>query len=200
MQDFNPYELLYMSRLGDPFAFEALFKQYSGALYGVVSACTEGYYPLRPYKEDIYQEASIIFVAAIDSYREDMNAGFATYFQILARRRVWNICRSYARQFANFGDIISLDEVISDDETYYETIPQRYMMNDPVYVMEYNDAKDRLNRLVDEMNPKDLEALKAWIDGEPYQAGADRLGITYKAWDARRLRVRKKIRSAVFNH
>ena len=45
----NPYELLYMSRLKDRYAFEALFTQTRGILYNVVSQSIDSYKPLAPH-------------------------------------------------------------------------------------------------------------------------------------------------------
>ena len=72
-------------------------------------------------------------------------------------------------------------------------------MNDPVYAMYYHDAEERLRKVLETLSPKELDALQAWLNSESYEDGAKRNGISYKAWDGRRHRVRKKIHQAVFD-
>lgn len=77
----NPYELLYMSRLKDRYAFEALFTQTRGILYNVVSQSIDSYKPLAPHKEDILQEASISIWRAIEtSARTRMRVSTHSFF------------------------------------------------------------------------------------------------------------------------
>ena len=199
MSEINPYELLYMSRQEDEYAFRALFKQFRTMVVRTASAAAEGYVPLRPYKDDIIQEGLFAFTKAVDGYREDKNASPATYFQLLARRRVWNVCKHYSRGYGNFnGETISLDQMVADDERVFETIAQTDRMNEPEYALHYNLALEELNKVIGTMNESELEAVRAWASGEPYQEGADRLGISMKTWDGRRLRARRKISKAVF--
>ncbi len=193
----NPYELLYMSRLKDRYAFEALFRQTRGILYNVISQSTNGYKPLYPHKDDIFQEASIVILKAVDGYREDRDTAFFTYYLLLARRRVWNICKHYTRKVTKLGDMISLDEMVMEDESLYEAVPQKDSMNDPVYAMDYRSAMERLGILVNGLSESEKDALEAWVTDEPYREGAERRGLSYKAWDGRRLRIRRKVRRAV---
>ena len=193
----NPYELLYMSHLGDDTAFEALFQKVMGILGRPVSVNVDGYQPLYPYKEDIFQESSLVVITAINGYRDDMDTQFATYFTVIARRRVWNVCKSYTRKFLKFGEMISLDGQLLDDESLYDAIPQRNPMNEPEYVLGYQIAEENLARVLAEMTEEELDAVEAWILNEPYEEGARRRGINPKTWDGRRLRTRKKIREAV---
>lgn len=193
----NPYELLYMSRLKDRYAFEALFNQTRGILYNVVSQSIDSYKPLTPHKEDILQEASISIWRAIETYREDKDAGFYTFFLVLARRKVWNICKHYSRKVIPLSEMASLDEMIMEGDCLYEAVAQKDPMNDPVYAMNYRMAEERFDDLKKDLSESETDALDAWESGEPYKEGAAKRGLTQKAWDGRRFRVRKKVRKAV---
>ena len=193
----NPYELLYMSRLKDRYAFEALFTQTRGILYNVVSQSIDSYKPLAPHKEDILQEASISIWRAIETYREDKDAGFYTFFLVLARRKVWNICKHYSRKVIPLSEMASLDEMIMEGDCLYEAVAQKDPMNDPVYAMNYRMAEERFDDLKKDLSESETDALDAWESGEPYKEGAAKRGLTQKAWDGRRFRVRRKVRKAV---
>jgi len=193
----NPYELLYMSRLKDRYAFEALFNQTRGILYNVVSQSIDSYKPLTPHKEDILQEASISIWRAIETYREDKDAGFYTFFLVLARRKVWNICKHYSRKVIPMSEMASLDEMIMEGDCLYEAVAQKDPMNDPVYAMNYRMAEERFDDLKKDLSESETDALDAWERGEPYKDGAAKRGLTQKAWDGRRFRVRRKVRKAV---
>ena len=193
----NPYELLYMSRLKDRYAFEALFNQTRGILYNVVSQSIDSYKPLTPHKEDILQEASISIWRAIETYREDKDAGFYTFFLVLARRKVWNICKHYSRKVIPLSEMASLDEMIMEGDCLYEAVAQKDPMNDPVYAMNYRMAEERFDDLKKDLSESETDALDAWESGEPYKEGAAKRGLTQKAWDGRRFRVRRKVRNAV---
>ncbi len=193
----NPYELLYMSRLKDRYAFEALFNQTRGILYNVVSQSIDSYKPLTPHKEDILQEASISIWRAIETYREDKDAGFYTFFLVLARRKVWNICKHYSRKVIPLSEMASLDEMIMEGDCLYEAVAQKDPMNDPVYAMNYRMAEERFDDLKKDLSESETDALDAWESGEPYKEGAAKRGLTQKAWDGRRFRVRRKVRKAV---
>lgn len=193
----NPYELLYMSRLKDRYAFEALFTQTRGILYNVVSQSIDSYKPLAPHKEDILQEASISIWRAIETYREDKDASFYTFFLLLARRKVWNICKHYSRKVIPLSEMTSLDEMVMEGDSLYEAVAQKDPMNDPVYAMNYRMAEERLDALKKDMSETETDALDAWERGESYRDGAEKRGLSCKTWDGRRFRVRRKVRKAV---
>lgn len=197
MSSENIYELLYMSHLGDEYAFEALFKHFQTILRCLVSASVKSYRPLEPYREDIYQEASTVLLKAIDGYREDQNTQFVTYYNVLARRRIWNLCKKYSRgEYAN-REVISLDEHIREGESYYDMIAQQDPMNDPDYALRYTLASEKLQAVLNEMSEEELDAAASWMNNETYEEGAAKRGINYKTWEGRRTRVRRKIMNAL---
>ena len=51
----NPYELIYMSRMGDEYAQTTLFLQYEGLLNALVNQTLLAYPTVRRYRDDILQ-------------------------------------------------------------------------------------------------------------------------------------------------
>ena len=64
----NPYELIYMSRMGDEYAQTTLFLQYEGLLNALVNQTLLAYPTVRRYRDDILQEARISLFQAINQY------------------------------------------------------------------------------------------------------------------------------------
>lgn len=187
-----------MNHMQDRYAFEFMYNYYKGILGSFVSSDVHSYMPMYQYEDDIFQEASTVLVTAIDTYRNDQQTHFSTYYTILARRRVWNILRSISRKYGRFREMISLDESMGQEESLYEIIPQRDPMNDPEFILHYGMAADQLKKALGSMSEDEVDAAAAWITNEPYQEGAEKRGLSYKAWDGRRTRVRRKIRDAVY--
>ncbi len=199
MESENIYELLYMAHLNDQYAMAALYEQFTGMFKSIVKNAVSAYsIPMESYWDDVLQEVSMTLYDAIERYRDDQDTAFITFLCVLARRKASNVCRRLARPYTRFGDIMSLDGKIGEDNGY-SVVEQTDRMNDPVYAMYYHDAEERLRKVLETLSPKELDALQAWLNSESYEDGAKRNGISYKAWDGRRHRVRKKIHQAVFD-
>ena len=193
----NTYELLYMSRQNSQYAFEALFQIYYPTLYFLVQECIANDSKLAPFQDEMLQEASVSFKEAIESYRYDQNAQFVTFLSTVIRKRVANCRRRLISKYHLHDEVFSLDDPVGKDENFHSIIAQRDGFNDPVYVMDFNAARERLNEVVGSLNEIEKAAAHSWMIGESYQEGAEKYGMTPKSWESRRLRVRNKICKAV---
>ena len=195
--DYNPYELIYMSRTGDQFAVQALFDFYGPYLGTLVNSALSSYPALRTYYDDIKQEAMISLFDAVETYREDMNTSFKSFLSLVARRRIRNVIRSYMPAYRNgLCSNISLDSMVNEEETYYDVIPQRNMLNEPDYYTAYNDAADRLRQCVASFNETEYEVYRSIYRGDTYASAAERLNCTPKSYDGKVQRVKKKLTQA----
>lgn len=196
---YNPYELLYMSHF-DENAQVALFHQYSPLIRTIAFSCTGKYLPLRDYLDDLIQEGRITLFQAAETYRNDQKASFLTYLTVVLKRKMWAECRRiYSRITANGSQILRLDSMISEDETYYGSIPQTDPFCDPVYYTGYVSALERLREVYRQMNREETEIVECWINRERYADAAEKMNMSIKTYESRLSKVRRRIREAVYD-
>ena len=193
----NTYELLYMSRQSSQYAFEALFKQYYRFMAVIVRDCAARDPLFRNYEDDFMLDAMLAFNEAVEAFREDQNAQFATFLGHVVRKRISNHMRNLYTRRRLYGEVISLDDQFGSDECYYAALSQADCFTDPVYVMKYNEACERLNDVLHSLNEIEMACARSWMNGESYHEGAHKNGIAERSWERRRLRVRNKICKAV---
>lgn len=196
---YNPYELLYMSHF-DESAQVALFHQYSPLIRTIALTCTGKYLPLRDYLDDLIQEGRITLFQAAETYRNDQKASFLTYLTVILKRRMWAECRRiYSRITANGTQVLRLDGMISEDETYYGSIPQTDPFCDPVYYTEYVSALERLREVYRTMSREETQIVECWINRERYADAAGKMNMSIKTYESRLAKVRRRIRDAVYD-
>ena len=177
----NPYELIYMSRMGDEYAQTTLFLQYEGLLNALVNQTLLAYPTVRRYRDDILQEARISLFQAINQYQESKSASFKTFVCLVVKRRIWNVVRDILVEYQHKGfDSISLDD---QEVNYYEILEQNNRLAEPEYYMQYQNAANRLS---------------CWMASESYQEASKRLGLSKKQYDGRLQRVKRKIKQALY--
>lgn len=196
----NCYEYLYMLRSGDDYGYEKLYDLFQEMIRASVGGVVGKYYPLHIYREDFIQEARIAMASAVESYREDQGASFATYSELLIKRRLYSLMRHLVSpSFAHMHNARSLDCCPEDRETPYDTMMTNDHMTEPEYRLNYVLAEDRLTRVLQEMNAMELAVYSCWQNGRSYQDAADSLNLTYKSFDGRLQRVKHKVRSAIIS-
>ena len=193
----NPYELMYMSHMGDEHAQQALFLQYQWLIDTLVNNSTNIPF-LKEMKEDIIQEARIALYNAANSYRCDLMASFKTYATVVIQRRIWNLVRTYKIGAAEtYFETISLDSLLAENLPVYEVIEQKDSLNNPEYYFQYHVAQENLNHFFQTLNRKEKETVDDWLSGKRYEEIARQRQITVKAYDGRLRRVRKKMHTMV---
>lgn len=194
----NPYELLYMSRMCDDWSQTALFLQFRSGQKSLINTVIARYRPLQIYREDLFQEADLAMVYALEGYREDQSCGFRTFLSLVTQRRVWTLLRHYsAESYVQMHDVMDLENTVSETESFYDAIQQKDRLAEPEYCFHFHDAGERLQAALEELNAQEQNILQAWTEGESYQNASMRLGLGYKAYDGKLQRVRKKIKNAV---
>jgi RNA polymerase sigma factor, sigma-70 family len=192
----NPYELIYMSRMGDEYAQTTLFLQYEGLLNALVNQTLLAYPTVRRYRDDILQEARISLFQAINQYQESKSASFKTFVCLVVKRRIWNVVRDILVEYQHKGfDSISLDD---QEVNYYEILEQNNRLAEPEYYMQYQNAANRLQEEIGLLDEKERDILSCWMASESYQEASKRLGLSKKQYDGRLQRVKRKIKQALY--
>ena len=179
----NPYELIYMSRMGDEYAQTTLFLQYEGLLNALVN-------------QTLLQEARISLFQAINQYQESKSASFKTFVCLVVKRRIWNVVRDILVEYQHKGfDSISLDD---QEVNYYEILEQNNRLAEPEYYMQYQNAANRLQEEIGLLDEEERDILSCWMASESYQEASKRLGLSKKQYDGRLQRVKRKIKQALY--
>ena len=196
----NAYELLYMSRMCDEWAQKALFLQSRQMQKTMIQIIISRFRPYKIYEDDMLQESDLALIYALENYREDQKCSFKTFLSLLTKRRIWTALRHYSTDsLVQMHDTLTLHAQVSEDEPYYETFEQKDPLNNPEYRMHYSDAASRLQRTIETLSSEEKQILDFWITEQPYQAACRSMNVSYKAYDGKLQRIRKKIRSAVFD-
>ena len=174
----NPYELIYMSRMGDEYAQTTLFLQYEGLLNALVNQTLLAYPTVRRYRDDILQETRISLFQAINQYQESKSASFKTFVCLVVKRRIWNVVRDILVEYQHKGfDSISLDD---QEVNYYEILEQNNRLAEPEYYMQYQNAANRLQEEIGLLDEEERDILSCWMASESYQEASKRLGLSKK--------------------
>lgn len=194
----NAHELMYMSRMGDEWSQRALFRLFEPMQRAAVNSVIARYRPLEIYRDDLIQEAMVILYRAADLYREDRFCSFKTFLNLLTERKIYSLLRHYsAESFVQMHDTMYLDEYVNESGNIYDVLPGTKDLSDPVYHLRYHAAKEQLAKTLARMKHKEKEVLAAYLSGKSYQEACADLSISYKTYDGRLQRVRKKIKEAV---
>ena len=201
MEKDNPSELLYMCRMGDVHAQYRLFAQYEGLLISLVNQTIQVYPPVKNYKDDLLQEARLGLLIAIHCYREDNQASFKTFLCIIAKRRVWNVLRQLSTIGRNEGaDVLALDAMMNEDETFYDIVEQPNKMFNPEYYYQYVDAFKQMTQGIMSLSQREIDVMQSWYNGDCYEEAARNQNCIVKAYDGRLQRVRAKIKDYIYHN
>lgn len=193
---YNPYELLYMYRTGDPHALGMLTQAYGGFLNNIVQTVITSNPEFACYRDDLYLECLIALKDAVECYREDRETSFSTFLTVVARRKLWRYLRPLIRQKAEIrGKTMYLEDAVTEKGCLYDVISQNDCFSDPVFFTEYNCLYELLDHLIMKMKTDDRRIIYAWMRGENYKIASDRLGLSSKAYDGRLNRIRRKVRT-----
>lgn len=189
----NPYELMYLIHRGDHAALSRLLCLFLPSYRKQARRYLTRSPRCYSYWEDIVQEASTTLLTAVNTYREDIGTCFEAYATVISRRRIVQSLHWYSKVLGNSNEI-SLDEVFSEEGSYYDVLPQRNACFEPPYMMEYNSVKERLGEIYDGLNQNEKQIFTAWTTDGTYCSISAQMGITRKSYDGRLNRLRRKVR------
>ena len=196
----NMNELLYMVRMKDEWALEKIYSEMMIGLEAELNSLIKIYRPLLIYRDELKQEEMISVIAAIENYRPERECSFPSYASMVARRQMWHTLRKLNHQYiSGFNSTLLLDDVMMDQKSFLNLMISKDVLSNPVYRLEMKEAEQRIKETVEKMNSKETEILNSWLTGGKYTEESKRLGLTYKQYESRLGRVRKKIRDALAN-
>ena len=191
---FNQYELLYMYRCGDEFAFEMILRQMMPVIRNAVREALRKNILLQIYSEDMYEEGVFSLVTAVDTYREDRDASFRTYASVLIHNGISGVCKYQCRKKRASGStMISLDSAVTEHSETADLVASKDKLSDPVFVLHMHEAGRRYEEAVASLTRREKEVLESWTSERDNRSSMDALGITRKAYETRKYRVRKKV-------
>ncbi len=200
MRSVSFYELIYMIHMDDDWALKQFLKQFKPIIMNLVNISINPFPRYYAIKEDLVQEAMIVLLESIDSYRESYDCPPQAYFSVVLKRKIMHDIQKYIRKNSlRTHDMISLDTQVNERETYYDVTPYQNSMENPEYYMNYKMLEDAVNQMANKLTYNETETLNMWLKDVNYKDASKALGISYKAYDGRLQRVKRKVSNFVNN-
>lgn len=195
----NMYELLYMIRMKNAEALEELFYEYRRCIDAEIASQISRHSVLRSFRDDLMIEGQVGIVRAAECYRPDQACKFSSFAAVVIHRRIQQAAKHFRILAAEHGmNPLSLDLCDADmNAPFTNLIPARDCLSDPEYRLHYNEAKRRMNETVGKMNDTERKILHSWTEGGSYVMKAEKMGMTYRQYEGKLGRVRRKVFSAV---
>lgn len=194
--EYNPYELIYMSRMGDSIALSALFAQYQPYfifLRNLVVAKSRGY---GGAEEEIILEMRIGLMDACERYREDRDASWRTFLTLVLKRRAANVLRR-ADNRDWLEHTIAFDAVVKEEDSPYDCFAQTDPFAEPEYYLQYHEARNRLERTVQKMNEEEKNYVYLWTKNTASSEASAQMNCTAKQWYKRMEKVQRKVKKSM---
>lgn len=194
---YNPYELLYMYRTGDPNALGMMTEAYGGFLNTLVEQTISSSPEFARDRDDLFMECLMALYDAVNCYRRDMDSSFSTFLTVLARRRIWRVLKPKLKNMYELSvREVFLEDAVTETECWYDVLSQQSGMYEPEFFTAYNELREKLDGMFLKMKSEDQRVLYSWMHGEPYKAASAKLGLSEKAYDGRLNRLRTRVRKA----
>lgn len=191
--EYNPYELIYMSRTEDASALAALFAQYQSYFLYLRDTVTKRNHPYGEAEEEILLEMRIGLLEACQRYREDQPASWRTFLTVVLKRRAVNVLRKAdIRDWREYT--MSFDALVKEEESVYECFSQTDRFAEPEYCMHYAEARNKLERVIQKMDQEEQTYVYLWTKNASCAEGSTMMNCTPKKW----YKQMEKIKSRVY--
>lgn len=186
--NFSDEELVEKRNAGDKYAEECLYKRYTY----VVKRITSSFFIIGSGKDDLFQEAMIGLMKAINSYDGKFGAKFRTYAEVCVRRQVISAIRKNSTHMVKSVSLYDCIETENDSKLfeYYfssETLnPEIVYINEEEKNLYYEQAKKILSNF-------EIEVLSEYKEGKSYEEISLVLNKSIKSIDNALQRVKRKI-------
>lgn len=199
MGDINLYENLYMYRQGDydtGISILDILNPYIRIEIQNVIRCIEN---AELFCEDLMQDATVAMYQAFDYYRDDMNCTLRSFVMTIARRKIVQNAKYYAfPKYDEEGYATGENWLIMDSiDAGYCSIPQQNRLAEPEYYTRFYAAKEAAQKAINELSEKELAVFDACTGKDTYLENCQRLDMSYKTYDGKVQRVKKKVRNAI---
>lgn len=195
----NTYELLYMIRMKNAEAMEELFEVFRRCIDAEIAVQISRYQVLRTFRDDLTIEGQIGIVHAAECYRETPACRFTSFATVVIHRRIRQAAKHYRLAAAEHGlNPLSLDLNDADmSAAFTNLIPTKDRLSDPEFRLHFNEAKRRMKQAVQKMNRTERRILYSWTEGGSYVMKAEQMGMTYRQYEGKLGRVKRKVLDAV---
>ncbi len=190
----NPYELVYMYRMGDEYALKMMIRYLMPVIRNAIAESLGRDEQLMIFREDMYEDSILAILNALESYREDRDASFWTYSKVAIQHAVMGVNR-YQNRLKRCGGhtAVSLDAAVMERSEVIDFLASKDRLSDPVYVLHMKEAKKKYDRAVETLTEREREVLEAWVSGRDDETARNELNLTRKAYETRKYRIRKKV-------
>ena len=191
----NMNELLYMVRMNDEWALNEIFKRLKTSLQVELNKLVFSYSPLLVYRDELEQEERIAVYTAIERYQPERDISFSVYAVAIARNAMRKLIRKLNHQYiSGFNGTRLIYDVLKDDATYMNLIQSKDVLSDPQYVLRMREAYDVLEKTLSrKLKPEDVAVKQCWMEGGTYLENCKKLGMTYKQYESRITKIKKRV-------
>ncbi len=180
--DLSDEELVVLARDKNDEAFTLLVSRCSGMLRALSAKYCTGSLE----SEDLVQEGLLGLLSAVQTYKPSAGVAFRTYAYACARNRMVSALRH--------RDGVEAEPLDDEDEPLILS-----NNDDPASLLVRQEELQQLcERLRAGLSPLEYRVLMAHLGGYSYREIAKRLGITEKAVDNARQRLRRKLAPSLF--
>lgn len=137
--------------------------------------------------EDVYQEAGIAFLYALQSYDRKRGAGFRTYASACIRNHIASLLRKVQRpKNSAMTDYVSIDDI--------DIVSKNGPESDWIEKEAFFEMKKRILCVLSDF---EFEVLRLYLNGFSYKTIGEKTGRTEKSVSNALSRARKKLRSEI---
>jgi RNA polymerase sporulation-specific sigma factor len=134
--------------------------------------------------KDLVQEGMMALLKAVNSYRPDRGAGFATYAGVCIRHSMLSYIMHDSRYS---GSALPEEELVKLTDQSIESDPERL-------VIDREEYDELFKRIAEELSEKEWQVLRRFLAGLSHRQTAEALGTTEKSVNNTMQRVRRKLR------
>ncbi len=187
----NDYELLYLIHQHSDEAMELLLKKHERMIW----SCIHHYY----YRDDsdhseIYQRCLLSFHRAVLRYRDDGDAGFATYLRRIIEREIIDYVRRYrSKQKLYELEAVSLDQAVREQDSLYliDCVENNQPAYDGKWMLDYQNLLEHWQKQKQLLNDQERQIWDLRAAGRSYDEISEMLGITKKKVDNTLQKIRR---------
>ncbi len=195
-KDINDSELTYLINENDETAKEIMYEKYKYIIDIKVNKYQKVAKILGIEYKDLYQDALVGFVDAINNYNDD-KAKISTFINICVDRKL----KSTLRNANTFKNRFNLEALSLEHEYEYFKQPLMYIISDknknnPLLNLENEEqTKEIIKKITNELSTSEKEIFYLMIKGLDYKEIALILNKTPKQIDNARVRIKNKVKN-----
>ncbi len=185
--DYSDEELVAKKNDGDKYAEECLYKRYTY----VVKRITSSFFIIGGGKDDLFQEAMIGLIKAVNSYDRKFGSKFRTYAEVCVRRQVISAIRKTNTHMFKNVSLYDCIETENDSPVFDYYFSSETLNPEIVYINE--EEKNLYYELARKLLSKfEIEVLTEYEEGKSYEEISLVLNKSIKSIDNALQRVKRK--------